>query len=128
MVEAIRILIVEDEEALRHLLQQEFEDGGFSPVTASSGEEAMAILDRRDASLKGLITDINLSGKITGWDLGRHAREIDDKLPIVYMTGASAHDWASKGVPNSILITKPFAAAQGVTAIAQLLNAAGSSL
>jgi hypothetical protein len=38
------------------------------------------------------------------------------------MTGASAHDWGSKGVPNSVLLTKPFANAQVVTAVSQLLN------
>ena len=38
------------------------------------------------------------------------------------MTGSEAQEWASKGVPNSILVTKPFAPAQIVTAVAQLLN------
>jgi len=43
-------------------------------------------------------------------------------MPIVYMTGDSADEWPSKGVPNSILLTKPFAPAQLVTAVSQLLN------
>ena len=51
------------------------------------------------------------------------AREIDPAFPIVYMTGAAADDWPSKGVPNSILLNKPFAPAQLVTAVSQLLNA-----
>jgi hypothetical protein len=38
------------------------------------------------------------------------------------MTGAAAGDWASRGVPNSILLEKPFAPAQLVTAVSQLLN------
>jgi hypothetical protein len=38
------------------------------------------------------------------------------------MTGAAADDWASEGVPNSILLKKPFAPAQLVTAVSQLLN------
>ena len=37
---------------------------------------------------------------------------------------AAADDWGSQGVPNSILLQKPFAPAQLVTALAQLLNAA----
>jgi DNA-binding response OmpR family regulator len=69
------------------------------------------------------VTDINLgSGKLDGWNVARRAREIDPEFPVVYMTGDSADEWASKGVPNSILITKPFAPAQLVTAISQLLN------
>jgi len=38
------------------------------------------------------------------------------------MTGAATDQWASQGVPNSILLQKPFAPAQLVTAISQLLN------
>jgi hypothetical protein len=40
------------------------------------------------------------------------------------MTGAAADKWASQGVPNSILLEKPFAPAQLVTALSNLLNAA----
>jgi len=39
------------------------------------------------------------------------------------VTAASADKWAANGVPNSILLTKPFAPAQLVTAVSQLLNA-----
>ena len=75
------------------------------------------------ALVGALVTDINLgSGKLDGWNVARCAREIDPDFPVVYMTGDSADEWASKGVPNSILITKPFAPAQLVTAISQLLN------
>lgn len=38
------------------------------------------------------------------------------------MTGAGANDWPSHGVPKSVLLNKPFAPAQIVTAVAQLLN------
>jgi hypothetical protein len=37
---------------------------------------------------------------------------------------AWSDDWASKGVPHSIMLAKPFAPAQLVTALANLLNAA----
>jgi hypothetical protein len=44
------------------------------------------------------------------------------------MTGAAADQWAIQGVPNSLLLTKPFAPAQLVTAISNLLNTGGSPL
>ncbi len=74
------------------------------------------------------MTDINLPGKFSGWDLARHAREINDTLPVVYMSGGSAHEWASQGVPNSQIMPKPFAVAQVVTAVTQLINAAANML
>ena len=45
-------------------------------------------------------------------------------MPVVYMSGESAEDWTSQGVPNSIVLAKPFALAQLVTAVSQLLNSA----
>jgi hypothetical protein len=39
------------------------------------------------------------------------------------MSGDSSDDWGSKGVPNSIMLEKPFAPAQLVIAVSQLLNA-----
>ncbi len=41
---------------------------------------------------------------------------------VLYITGAHADRWPSHGVPNSVLLTKPFAPAQLVTAVSQLLN------
>jgi hypothetical protein len=33
-------------------------------------------------------------------------------MPVVYITGDSTHDWSSKGVPDSVVIAKPFAPAR----------------
>jgi FixJ family two-component response regulator len=75
----------------------------------------------------GLVTDIRLGTGPDGWDVARTARERNPELPIVYMTGDSAIAWPSHGVPKSILLQKPIAAAQLVTAISTLLNGVDSS-
>jgi CheY-like chemotaxis protein len=82
-------------------------------------------LKGRQAKYRVLVTDINLAGRIDGWEVARAARQIDPEFPIVYMTGAAVDQWAVQGVPNSILLAKPFAPAQLVTAISQLLNSGG---
>ena len=56
-----------------------------------------------------------------GWEVAKHARKIDPDFPIIYMTGSGADQWPLHGVPNSLLLTKPFAPAQLVTAVYQLL-------
>ena len=71
---------------------------------------------------KALVTDVSLKGSLSGWEAARQIREKDPAFPVVYMTGAAADEWASQGVPNSILLQKPFAPAQLVTAVSQLLN------
>ena len=119
----ITILVVEDDQLIQGVIEEALTDGGFETALASSGEEAIDLLDGADPEFRALVTDINLgNGGTGGWDVARHARESKPDLPIVYMTGDSADEWPSKGVPNSILLTKPFAPAQLVTAVSQLLN------
>ena len=95
----------------------------FQIAIASWGGTAVELLDASDVKYRALVTDINLGrGKMDGWEVARRAREINPQFSVVYMTGDSAAEWDSKGVPNSILLTKPFAPAQLVTALSQLLN------
>jgi len=116
------VLIAEDQESIRSILKVAFEDGGFAVVLASTGEEAIAALEDKREGVRALVTDLDLGSKATGWEVARHAREMNADLPVVYVTGAEGHDWAAFGVPNSILIAKPFAPAQVLTAVSQLLN------
>ena len=117
------ILVVEDEPLIQGLIEEALSDGGFNTAIVASGEEALTLLNGHKDKYRALVTDISLDGKIEGWEVARHAREIDPEYPVIYMSGASAADWASKGVPNSLILAKPFAPAQLVTAISNLLNA-----
>ena len=122
MGDFVRIFLVEDEELIQDVLEMALEDGGFSVTKAFSAEQAIEILDDEGTRFRALISDINLgSSNMTGWDVAKHAWQ-NDTLPVVYITGASANDWGSMGVPNSVLMIKPFAPAQMVTAVSQLLN------
>jgi DNA-binding response OmpR family regulator len=118
------ILVVEDDQLVQSVVEESLTDGGFKIAIASSGENAVELLDAPEGKYRALVTDINLGrNKMDGWDVARHAREIDPNLLVIYMSGKDAEDWASKGVPNSIMLPKPFAPAQLVTAVSQLLNA-----
>ena len=117
------IMVVEDSPEIQTLIDEALREGGFDPAITASGEEAVTLLRGNRDHYRALVTDVNLKGTMNGWEVARQAREIDPSFPVVYMTGAAADEWASHGVPNSILLTKPFAPAQLVTAISQLLNA-----
>ena len=116
------IMVVEDDQLIQALIEDALTEGGFEPSIAASGEEAVTLLRGNRSHYRALVTDINLRGTMDGWEVAKQAREIDPSLPIVYMTGAAPDDWASHGVPNSVLLNKPFAPAQLVIAVAQLLN------
>jgi DNA-binding NtrC family response regulator len=126
MENAVLILVAEDEKIIRELLGVTLEEDGYEVVLAENGEEAVGLLDtRKDA--KGLITDVRLGGKrkLTGWDVARHARELNPEIAVVYLSGDSSVDWAVQGVPKSVMVSKPFALSQISTALANLLNETG---
>ena len=116
------VLIVEDDPLVQDIVEDALREGGFETAIAPSAEEAVTLLKARAAHYRALVTDINLKGRMNGWEVAKQAREIDPAFPIIYMTGAAGGEWASHGVPNSILLEKPFAPAQVVTAVSQLLN------
>ena len=126
MENAALILVVDDEPAIRELLNTTLEDDGYQVLLADSGENAVMLL-KKHKSARGLITDIRLGakGKMTGWEIARHAREINPEIAVVYMSGDKSVDWAVEGVPKSVMIAKPFALSQISTALANLLNDAG---
>ncbi|WP_334539573.1 response regulator [Bradyrhizobium sp. AZCC 1708] len=117
------ILVVEDEYPLQGVVEDALQEGGFETHILSSGEEALTLFRGKVAECKALVVDIHLKGAMSGWDVAKQIREAAPALPVVYVTGASGDRWPSRGVPNSILLQKPFAPAQLVTAVSQLLNA-----
>lgn len=126
MPDLLVIMVVEDDPVIQTLVEEALRDGGYEPAIAASGEEAVTLLKGNRDHYRALVSDINLKGRMDGWEVAKQAREIDPAFPIIYMTGAAADEWPSHGVPNSILLTKPFAPAQIVTAISQLLNEGSS--
>ncbi|CAN7468914.1 response regulator [Bradyrhizobium sp. LjRoot220] len=122
MSEAPLILVVEDEYPLQGLVEATLIEGGFETDILSSGEEALTLFRGRVKNYRALVTDVSLKGTMSGWDVAMQVREIDPQCPVIYMTGVAADEWSSRGVPNSVLLQKPFAPAQLITAVSQLLN------
>jgi DNA-binding response OmpR family regulator len=122
----ILLLLVEDDELIRELLEAALAEAGFDLTVAADGEQALAELETDATRFRAVITDIRFGAGPDGWEVGRRAREIIADMPVVYMSGDSAHEWPSKGVPNSIMVAKPFAPAQIITAVSTLLNQADS--
>lgn len=117
------LLLVEDEALVALPLEAELVDAGFHVVLAFSGRQGMAELETDPDRFSGLVTDIRLPG-VEGWTVAKRARELVPTLPIVYISGDSAVDWSACGVPDSIMLSKPFAAAQLIAVLTALLNAA----
>lgn len=122
MEPSLIVLLVEDEVLIASVLEDALEDGGFAVQLAHTGEAAMTVIDEAAGALAGVVTDIRLGAGPNGWDIARHVRELSPAVPVIYMTGDSSHEHASLGVPDSVILQKPFAPAQLITAIATLIN------
>jgi CheY-like chemotaxis protein len=124
MTAIIPVLVVEDESVILELLDVALGEAGYAVTLAQSGKNGMGLLDQHPGEYRALVTDIIMgAGKPTGWDVAKHARELNPDIVVVYMTGSEGPSWPVHGVVNSMLLSKPFAPAQIVAAVTQLLNA-----
>lgn len=123
-MESISILLVEDEAGIQTLLEEALKEAGFEATIGLTGRQAITMLESPEGDYRALVTDLHLGDDptTTGWDVARHARELQPDMPVVYLTDGGADEWTSHGVPNSMLVKKPFAPAQVITAVSQLLN------
>jgi CheY-like chemotaxis protein len=122
----ILILFVDDEPLIFETVKETLEDGGFTVRPEHTPEGALQALEECGGELAGLVTDVNLGSHTTGWSIARRARELRPDIPVVYTSGYAAGDWSAEGVPHSIMVPKPYAPAQIVTAISSLINKAAS--
>lgn len=124
MQDAPIILVIEDDRDLQMMVEDTLKDGGYEPAIAGSGEEALTLLKAFQTKYSALVTDIRLLGRLDGWRVARGAREIDPAFPVLYITGGGGDEWPIKGVPDSVLLQKPFSPDQLVAAIGKLLKKA----
>jgi len=124
MTPIITLLLVEDEPLIIDVLDDALTESGFTVVKSANGTDALEEIERDASRFRAIITDIKLGTGPDGWAIGQRARELVPNMPIVYMSGDSTHDWASKGVPGSVMLAKPFAPAQVITAVSMLVTEA----
>ena len=117
-----RILIADDEEAVRGLVARALQMDGHATVTAQDGAEALEILIREDGAFDLLLTDIQMP-VMDGIALALSAARDFPKLTILLMTGfADQRERASN--LNALVhdvVTKPFSVADIRTAVADAL-------
>lgn len=112
-----RILVVDDEEAMRQLLMRVLGRGGYKRVvTASSGDEARRLLAREPVDL--IITDMQMPGG-SGLELISHVHRALPQVAILMVTGSGTTDTADKALALGAYgyIIKPFRSEEVLIAI-----------
>ena len=109
------ILVVDDERALCELTQRILSKSGFTALMASSGKEALEILQKESIEL--LVTDI-IMPEMDGHQLASLAREIQPKLKVLFVSGYSSRTSVETGDTH---IEKPIKAADFIQHVSKLL-------
>ena len=117
------ILVVEDEEMLRHVIQHVLEAEGYRVLLAGRGEEALALLGG-DHLVQLLLTDLVLPGEIQGAAVVRRALDLKPGLAVLCMSGYS-RSYASGAAmvdPAVSYLEKPFTGAGLMAKVRQVLD------
>ncbi|MFV0590426.1 MAG: response regulator transcription factor [Draconibacterium sp.] len=104
---AFKILLVEDDEALRFIVKDNLEQNGFAVSAAEDGEIALQRFEQ--ASFDLIILDVMLP-KIDGFRVAEKIRTKNDQVPIIFLTARSMTEDKIKGlsIGGDDYIPKPF--------------------
>jgi len=101
------ILLVEDDTTLNFIIKDNLEQNGYVVTSVEDGESALAIFKTERFSL--CLLDVMLPKK-DGFTLAKEIREIDDHVPIIFLTARSMTEDRISGltIGGDDYMTKPF--------------------
>lgn len=102
-----KVLIVDDEQNIRRILQTAFDKNGWHALVAESAEEALAVMEADPADC--VLTDVTMPG-MSGYDLQRSLAFSHPSVPVVIMTAYGTIPQAIESIRNGAFefVTKPF--------------------
>ena len=117
-----KILVVDDEQDLCDILRFNLEAEGYEVLTATSGEEALAIISRQQADgspVHLLLLDVMMPG-MSGFEL---ARQLNGQVPVIFLTAKDTEDDVLRGfhLGADDYIAKPFSLKQVLARVKAVL-------
>ena len=102
----IRILLAEDDEAMRGYITRALENAGYSVVAVASGTAALPHLKTEIFDL--LLSDIVMP-EMDGIELAQACNEISPETKVMFITGYAAVTLrANREAPHAKMLSKPF--------------------
>jgi CheY-like chemotaxis protein len=101
----LTILVVEDDWLVCENLASELRAAGLTVHETSSGEGALTFL-QSGQPLDVIITDIQLAGFVSGWDVAEAFRAANENVRVIYASGNAIEQ--SRQVDNSRFFSKPY--------------------
>ena len=101
-----RILLAEDEEAMRAYLERALTKAGFEVTSVDRGTEAVPLLEAEHFDL--LLSDIVMP-EMDGIELAQRCAEVSPRTKVMFITGFAAVSLrASREQPHAKVLSKPF--------------------
>jgi CheY-like chemotaxis protein len=93
------VLVVEDDWLVRDFIVSHLRGAGWRTLETDSAEQAIAMLNARQ-QIDILVTDIQLRGELTGWDVAEAFRAAQPTMPVIYVS--------ARLVRQSLFFSKPY--------------------
>ena len=121
MPNPIKILLAEDEAALGQIIKESLETRDFEVLLCSDGEKALATYQSEKPEL--LVLDVMMPKK-DGFTLAKEVREVDDTIPIIFLTAKSQTQDVVEGftIGGNDYLKKPFSMEELIVRIHNLLS------
>jgi PAS domain S-box-containing protein len=103
------VLVVEDEEAVRKLIEQALRKYGYRVIEATNGAEALRVCENHDPPIRLMVTDVVMPG-MSGRELAARVREQLPDLRVLYMSGYTDDTVIRHGLLDASMffLQKPF--------------------
>jgi PAS domain S-box-containing protein len=118
------VLVVEDEESVRSLIQQILQQKGYAVLTARRGEEALETAARFGGSIHLLVTDVVMPG-ISGGDLAERMLAVRPETRVLFISGYPDDEIVRHGISHTgtAFLQKPFSHDRLLSKVRESLNA-----
>ena len=119
----MKILIVEDEEALADGLKFNFEQEGYEVVVAGEGQTALEQFETTEPPFDLVILDLMLPG-MSGYEICQTIRETNSQLPILILSARTLPQDKAQAfdLGTDQYMTKPFALPELLSRVRNLLQ------
>ena len=103
----IKILVIDDDESLRRVLEYNLAQEGYAVLTAASGEQGLELLKREGADL--VLTDVRMTG-MDGLQVMEEVRKLDAGIQVIILTAFGTIETAVEAMKAGAFhyISKPF--------------------
>ena len=118
-----RVLLVEDEEAVRKFAARALASRGYEVLEAASGREAIELIDKTDGPVDLVVSDVVMP-EMDGPSLMRELRKRDPDLKIIFVSGY-AEDAFAKNLPEGetfMFLPKPFTLKQLIETVKSAIH------